>query len=198
MKKTITMLLALCLALLCVSAMAVTAYSVGDLYAYPADPNQRLSFRTGPGTNYTELFTIAREDPREFNLLQQEKGGSVMWGMVEFDCYLGRYRAYTGMKRIDSRYDVPYGNKEGVSCRVGWRDAYAYYGPGRYYVAMDKQVPAGTRITVYHEEAGYVMADFIMPGAKQQQYEKDKKQITRAWIPVDYLEGYDAWTTRQY
>ena len=174
-------------------ANAASALSYGTLEAIPASPNQKLALRSGPGTNYSEIFSIAASSVDDFAIYQQEKGGSVMWGMVEFNSRYGRYRVYTGMKRIDTNTRiVPMGNKQGVMCSVGSGGAWAYYGPGWYYAPVEQKVPAWTEVTVYHEENGWVMADFVLPGAKKDQYNKAQKQLTRAWIPISELSGYDS------
>ena len=193
MKKTI-LAVAVCLALAlaaCPALGEVTARSYGTVEGVYARPNQKLALRTGPGTNYSELFSIAASGVEDFMFFWQEKGGSVMWGMIEFECRYGRYRAYTGMKRIDvNKEEISMGNGEGVMCAVGREGAYAYYGPGRYYAPVETKVPAWTEIIVYHEEGGWVMADFVLPDARPDQYDKDQKQLTRAWIPVEALTGY--------
>ncbi|MBR5288789.1 MAG: hypothetical protein IKU34_09425 [Clostridia bacterium] len=192
MKKILAAVMACVLLLSCAMALAdVTARSYGTTEGVYARPNQKLALRSGPGTKYSELFSIAASGVEDFMFFWQEKGGSVMWGMVEFECRYGRYRAYTGMKRIDvNKNDITTGNSEGVMCAVGRDGAYAYYGPGRYYAPVETKVPAWTEIVVYHEEGGWVMADFVLPGAKDNQYDKNQKQLTRAWIPVDALTGY--------
>lgn len=179
MKKYGFALLVLALLMAASCALAVPA---GDLDPIFANPATKLSFRSGPGTNYTELFSITSKDVTDFVVYEQVNGSSVMWGMVEFNSRYGRYRAYTGMKRIHTNAYVPYGNVEGETYRLG-RDAYAYWGPGQYYVAHKGKVPAGTLVTVYHEEAGYVMADFVLPNQKG-------RLITRAWIAADALKNY--------
>lgn len=194
MMKKMTMLFALvlCLWLAVPAAASVSALSSGTLEPIEAKPNQKLALRSGPGTKYSEIFSIAAASVTDFAIYQQEKGGSAMWGMIEFDSRYGRYRVYTGMKRIDTDASlVPMGNIEGVVCAVGREGARAYYGPGEIYAPVEERVPAGTQITVYHEEDGWVMADFILPGAKDDQYDEEKKQLTRAWLPVSALSGYE-------
>lgn len=185
--------LALCLLLAASSLAAVSALSVGKLAPIAARPNQKLALRSGPGTKYSEIFSIAASGVENFAVYQQEKGGSAMWGMVEFDSRYGRYRVYTGMKRIDTQKNlVPMGNIEGVMCAVGREGARAYYGPGEDYAPVEERLPAWTEVIVYHEEDGWVMADFVLPGAKDDQYDKGQKQLTRAWIPVWALSGYES------
>ena len=193
MKKTMLLLLiALCIAF-SVQALAVSALSYGILEAFEARPNQKLALRSGPGTKYSEIFTVTPAAIENFVIFQREKGGSTMWGMIEFDSNYGRYRVYTGMKRIDTDENlVPVGNKQGVVCTVGREAVYAYYGPGTQYAPVDMLVPAKTPITVYHEEQGYVMADFVLPSEKNLKAEtEEEKELTRAWISVDALRGYE-------
>ncbi|MDO5378376.1 MAG: hypothetical protein Q4G52_08580 [Clostridia bacterium] len=175
---------------------ALSEVSVGTLERVEASPNQKVALRTGPGTKYTEVFTLSQGQMRDFAILEQEKGGSVMWGMIEFDSDYGRYRAYTGMKRIDTKTsDVPYGNKEGEVYTIGKGGAHAYHGPGKDYVKMEKTVPEGTEITVYHEEQGYVLADYVLPDAEPQQRDKELPQVTRGWIRASAVRGYRASTS---
>ena len=180
--------------LLSFAALAqVSALSWGVMEPIEARPNQKLALRSGPGTNYSEIFSIAASGVEDFAIFQQEKGGSTMWGMIEFDSRYGRYRVYTGMKRIDTDKNlVPMGNKEGVLCAVGRAGARAYYGPGEHYAPVEEKLPAWTEVIVYHEEDGWVMADFVLPGAKDDQYDEEQKQLTRAWIPVWALDGYES------
>lgn len=189
--KKIAMLLALCL-MLHGAALAQGTVTFGTLEPLAASPNQKLALRSGPGTKYSEIFSIAASSVTDFAIYQQEKGGSAMWGMIEFDSRYGRYRVYTGMKRIDTQESVPMGNTHGVVCQVGGQDVRAYYGPGDSYAPVETLLPAWTQVTVFHEEQGYVMADFILPGAKDDQYDDEKKQLTRAFIPVWALYGYES------
>ncbi len=190
---TIYMLFALCLLLPAAALGDVSALSYGALEPIAAKPNQKLALRSGPGTKYSEIFSIAAASVEDFAIYQQEKGGSAMWGMIEFDSCYGRYRVYTGMKRIDTDADlVPMGNKEGVLCAVSRSGARAYYGPGEHYAPVEERLPAWTEVLVYHEEDGWVMADFVLPGAKDDQYDEEQKQLTRAWIPIEALSGYES------
>jgi len=209
MKKKFAALAALLVLLICsCAALAdVTARSYGTIEGVYARPNQKLALRSGPGTKYSELFSIEASGVEDFMFFWQEKGGSVMWGMIEFECRYGRYRAYTGMKRIDvSKELITNGNAEGVMCAVGRDGAYAYYGPGRHYAPVETRVPAWTEVIVYHEEGSWVLADFVLPDAKNNQYDEDQKQLTRAWIPADALSGYisadeywfDVWQDEEY
>lgn len=192
MKRTIPVLFLLAALLFAVSAAADTALSYGELEPIRLEETKRLSFRTGPGTKYTELFSL---DPaRMYNLfiLQEEEGGTVYWGHVEFKCYKGLYRAYTGLHDLEvDEIIVPTANKEGVYAYVSGVDAAAYAGPGQEYVCYDWAVPCWTDLTVYHEENGYVLADFVLPGAEEQPFGYNHElMLTRAWLRIEDIENY--------
>ena len=193
-KMGAALLLALLLCAAGAEALAVKTETWGRLWPIAAEANQKLALRTGPGTKYEEVFTVTRGQIENLSVMEQEKGGSVMWGMVEFDSAYGRYRAYTGMKRIDAK-EVPIREREGTEARVGGEDVYAYHGPGRAYARFEEKIPAETFLLIFHEEAGYVLADYVMPDAKPQQRDKELLQVTRGWIPAYAVSGYEARTT---
>ncbi len=145
-----------------------------------ASLNQKMALRTGPGTNYTEWNTYPQNT--SIVLYEQEMGGTVSWGMVEFHVDGGLIRAYTGMKRIRVSKNVPWANTIPTDALIAI-DVTPRWGPGEAYIAHTKTLPAGTAIQVFHEESGYVMADFLFPG---------DKQPTRAWIPLMYLSNYQS------
>lgn len=192
MKKICFILFLMAALLAAHGAYADTALSYGELEPVRLEETQRLAFRTGPGTKYTELFSL---DPaRMYNLfvLQQEEGGTVYWGMVEFKCYKGLYRAYTGLHDLEvDGIDVPAANQEGVYAYVSGVNAAAYAGPGQEYVCYDWAVPSWTDLTIYHEENGYVLADFVLPGAELQPYSYEEElMLTRAWLRIEDIENY--------
>lgn len=98
MKKALSILTLLCV--------------LGTLFASPAMaqasaiPNQRLSFRTGPSTRYTELFTL----PESTHIvpLAYEEGNGVTWVLCEFQYNGELYQGYTGLKRMEVRGNVPW------------------------------------------------------------------------------------------
>ncbi|MBR5560994.1 MAG: hypothetical protein IKU73_06250 [Clostridia bacterium] len=192
MKRTVLVLFLLAALLAASCAHADTALSYGELKPVRLQETKRLAFRTGPGTKYTELFSL---DPaRMYNLfiLQEEEGGTVYWGHVEFKCYKGLYRAYTGLHDLEvDEIAVPAANQEGVYAYVSGVDAAAYAGPGQEYVCYDWVVPCWTDLMVYHEENGYVMADFVLPDAPMQPYSYEEElMLTRAWLRIEDIENY--------
>ena len=183
MKRSFRCFLAVCMVLAVASASWMSmalgeTRSANALQPIAATLNQRMSLRSGPNTRYTELGTYQQSTP--IVVFEQEMGNGVPWAMLEFRVDGGLMRAYTGMKRIDVSADVPWANTNPTSARIA-KDVTPQRGPGMDYVACKQVLPAGTDIEVYHEESGYVMADFYFPGDTQQ---------TRAWIPLQYLSGY--------
>lgn len=154
--------------------------SSGALRPIAATLNQKMATRSGPSTRYTELGTY--QQSTSIVVYQQEMGSGVPWGMVEFQTKNGLMRAYTGMKRIDVSYDVPWGNTVAVSAQTG-SDVVPRRGPGENYASCGQTLPSGTAVQIYHEESGYVMADFNFPG---------EALMTRAWIPLKYLANYQS------
>ena len=172
-------ILALCLlALFLLPALAFAARETTHAYDDPLKPmtaylNQKLATRSGPGTNYTELGTYGQNT--NIVLYEQEIGGSVTWGMIEFRGNGGLIRAYTGMKRIDTdTTDIPWANTITYSATLAY-DTVPRRGPGQEYAPCDQMLRAGAQLLLYHEELGYVMADFYYPG---------DDLLTRAWIPA--------------
>ena len=175
--KRILALCLLALFLLPVFALAAseTKHAYSDpLEPVPAYPKQRITLRSGPGTHYTELGTYNEDTDAVF--YEQETDGSSTWGLIEFHIRgKGFIRAYTNMYRIDPETeDIPWGNTI-TYCATLTSDTVPCRGPGEKYVSCNQTLPAGTELVLYHEELGYVMADFYFP---------DEDLLTRAWIPA--------------
>ena len=98
--------------------------------------------------------------------------------MIEFRGKGGLIRAYTGIKRLDvDTDDIPWANTITYDAILA-SDTVPRRGPGEEYAPCDQTLPAGTQLLLYHEELGYVMADFYYP---------DEDLLTRAWIPASNL-----------
>lgn len=141
--------------------------------------NQKMATRTGPGTIYTEDLGTHSRDTR-IVVFQQEMGGSVPWGLVEFEYKGGLYRAYTGMKRIDASSIPPWA--DGPKTATIAEHTTLWYGPGTKYVPMKHTLPIGTSVEVYGNEQGFALIDYQSPNAS------DKR--VRSWIPLTALQGY--------
>ena len=167
------------LSLLCGAACADGAFWV----RYSATLNQKMATRSGPGTEYTEeLGTHAQRT--QIVVLQQEMGGSVPWAMVEFSYKGGLYRAYTGMKRINTTQSIPWADENPQEALV-LNDVRVFYGPGQQYVPRKQLLAVGMAVHVLATEQGYALIDY---------YETIDERV-RAWAPVSALSilGADEW-----
>lgn len=88
------------LALLCAALAAPASAGVS------AQPIDRLTFRTGPNTRYTELFTLP--ESTEITALAYAEGNGVTWVQVEFIYDDAYFRAYTGLKRMRVNGSIPW------------------------------------------------------------------------------------------
>ena len=137
----------------------------------PAGLNQRMATRSGPGTKYTEeLGTLPQNT--DIKLIETVTTNGTPWGMVEFYRNGMKYRAYTGMKRIDAYGPVAQGTLEYYETILS-QATVVYYGPGYDYAQRMGKVPAGTLLRVYDTENGFTLCD----------YESDGKWV-RAYFPM--------------
>ena len=153
--KTTYRVLALLAAVLLLSAGGAEA-------ATPASLNQRMATRSGPGTKYTEeLGTL----PQSTNILLIEAvtTSGTPWGLVEFYNNGMKYRAYTGMKRINAYGPVAWGTLD-YDDFILPDFSEVYYGPGYDYAQRQELVPAGTPLRVYGFENGFALCDYEAGG----------------------------------
>ena len=136
----------------------------------PASLNQRMATRSGPGTKYTEELGTLPRDTR-ITLYEYVVTDGTPWGMVEFEKNGKLYRAYTGMKRIDTSYTVPLGS-DTYYTRTLSRSYTAYYGPGTAYATRGAKAPQGASVRVYDNVNGYFLCDYRSGGS-----------WVRAWLP---------------
>lgn len=136
----------------------------------PASLNQRMATRSGPGTKYTEELGTLPRDTR-ITLYEYVITDGTPWGMVEFEKNGKLYRAYTGMKRIDTSYTVPLGS-DTYYTRTLSRSYTAYYGPGTAYATRGAKAPQGASVRVYDNVNGYFLCDYRSGGS-----------WVRAWLP---------------
>lgn len=143
---------------------------------HTASLNQRMATRSGPGTKYTEELGTMPQGTA-ITLLQQEMG-SVPWGLVEFEYRGGLYRAYTGMKRIDTGDDVPWITDEPRLTYLR-QAATPHYGPGTRYVPMDYRLDQGTPVAIYGYDDSYALVEYLYP--------LDLSLYARGWVPSEVL-----------
>jgi len=161
MNKRISFLLLLCL---------LTASLIPAL-ATSAVLNQRMATRSGPGTQHTEELGTLPQDTSITLIHYVQDKNNVPWGLVEFSRNNQLYRAYTGMKRIDTSYTVPLGS-DTYYTRTLSRSYTAYYGPGTAYATRGAKAPQGASVRVYDNVNGYFLCDYQSGGS-----------WVRAWLP---------------
>ena len=142
--------------------------------AVSAAANQKLSTRSGPGTDYTDTLTYPQSTA--ITAYYTTKGSGTSWTCIGFTYRDEKYLLYTGSKRVDA-YGALTGveNEEEFSAYIT-QDLTPYYGPGYDYAYAKHSVPAGSAVTgVYQADGGWLMFDYQVPGGK----------IQRAWAPQD-------------
>lgn len=139
--------------------------------------NQKMATRSGPSTLYTEeLGTVSQKT--DITVFWQEIIG-VPWAMVEFSSGGMRYRAYTGMKRIDADSGVPeldYKPQKAVIVP----DIRPYYGPGTQYASVNHTLRGGTIVEICCIEQGYALIDYMHPLESEKRF--------RSWVPMSALK----------
>ena len=168
MKKGIALLLLLCLAL----ALALPAGA--DTYNawLSVTTSQRISSRSGPGTQYDETGSYYQAGVQVYALTKAwDSRNSRWWVQIELT-YAGKQRrVYTGEQRLYvDLADLPEEKQIGAGYTTA--QANAYYGPGTQYGSMKDAVPSGRDCTVYHYEGGYVQVQLQVSSGKYR----------RAWI----------------
>ena len=134
-------------------------------------PNQNISTRSGPGTQYTEPGTFSAN--YAYTVYYQTTGGSVNWGYVEFPLNGKKIRAYTGVKRFSTSGYLPYDNEAFNYVTV--ISPYAtHYGPGNEYVEAPYEHPSyGTQAKAFFTENGWTMIEYYLSDGR----------LHRGWIP---------------
>ena len=147
MKKRIAIVLLL--ALLC-CALSATALAAS------VTPNQRMSFRSGPNTRYTDLYTLPQNT--RIVAFETEYGNEIQWVLLEF-LYNGRVeRAYTGLWRLDVCGYIPYANLAYQSASV--RNSATVYAAPTANAAVRGRVGASEMVTYLSSECGYDYIEF--------------------------------------
>ena len=176
MKKGLCLLLTLCLTLSLAGALAAGPGISAPLI-------MKLATRTGPSTNYDEQGThfINNWSSTWVTVLTKawDKRNDIWWLQVEYKSGGKWYRSYTGLKRVDVNINsVPEEQIYG-SDTVRY-DTDALWGPGTQYVTAKRNVPAGTAVSVYDWENGYVQVEF---------YDSRTSCYRRAWVPDSSLRN---------
>lgn len=175
----------------------VVVLSSTPAFAATATPNQSLSFRTGPNTRYTELFTLPQST--KITPLAYEEGNGVTWVLCEFT-YKGEvWQGYTGLNRMEVHGDVPWTTNLYGSGYIP-QDAAVYAAPesnaaqrgvlreGAYviylqafYACDDPDCEDCMRYAEYdylHGPVGYAFVEYL---------DQDTQQPARGWISLDAM-----------
>ncbi len=179
MKKTLALLMTLCLMSLIPAAGADTAQGV---------LKQKIATRTGPGTNYTEPGTYLRAGSRvTVHTKVWDSVNEIWWVQVEFSNGSQNLRAYTGAQRMNVDLTRVPSESSLRSCRTV-RTCWSYAGPGTDYVCWSDMVPRGTSGTLWEVENGYGLIDCWDSNSYNTR--------ERVWIDLDDLDIgylYDRW-----
>ena len=135
----------------------------------------RLSTRSGPSTRYDEPGTFFQNSWQSTTVKvlgkSWDSGNNIWWVLVDFSSGGARYRAWTGLKRVDVNINsVPeiYSIGEGtVSATDAWR------GPGSNY-AKAPRISSWKDVIAFSRENGYVEVEYYNPG---------NDRIYRCWVP---------------
>ena len=142
----------------------------------PAGLKMRLSTRSGPSPLYDEpgSFFFSNWQTTTVRVLGKawDNTNGIWWVLVDFENKGTKYRAWTGLKRVDVNIDrVPeiYASGSGTVYPTE-----AYYGPGGSY-ARCAGISQAQQVTLYGRENGYVEVEF---------YDSYAGLNRRCWVPA--------------
>lgn len=143
-----------------------------EYYANPTPANIRYATWTGPSGDYIESGSFRPEKTTRIVSLFREKGGGQNWVYVELDYSDGKtQRCYVRKSEIDVPSDLPTIELSSVPAEIT-NSVTPRLGPGRGYVSMEDALRVGSRVTVLHEENGYLFIEYHCVSG-----------LARAWIP---------------
>jgi len=170
MKRFFVILMTLVL-LICMSAVPASAAT-----AYPLE---KLAFRTGPNTRYTELFTLPQST--RITPLELEEGNGVMWVLCEFTYNGKTYHGYTGLKRMSLSGSLQVADHVLKSGRMS-QATDVYTAPGKN-AAVRGKVGRYELVSYLRTEGSYDYIEF---------YDSNSKSPSRGWVNTNYVELSDA------
>ena len=161
------------------SASAASPTKAPTVYQAKPDVNNvrlkdKLATRSGPGRKYDEPGTFLPDTWRTatVRVLGKEYVGTTWWVLVDFDnAGKGRYRVWTGLKRVAVDLDKV---SEYYPTGQGTVNATSdtYRGPGTNYAKAKVTIKTWKDVVAYGHENGYVEVEF----------EQDNKWY-RLWVP---------------
>jgi len=153
----------------------------------------RLSTRTGPGTQYDEPGTYYQNtwNTAQVQVINSawDDHNDIWWVQVDFAASGKKFRAYTGLKRVNVDINSLY-QEQALGNAVMTSAARAYWGPGRDYVEAKYNVPNHTSVTVYDAENGYVQVEFY-----DARTATSSRSLRRAWVTASAVSG--RWVNHQ-
>lgn len=140
----------------------------------------KLATRTGPGTEYEEPGTFFRNNwqTQTVKVTGKHWDGSVWWVQVDFKSGNARYRAWTGLKRVDVNLDRV--KEIRASGRLHVNPTKAYCGPGSNYAKLKDVLFYEDNIEFFGWENGYVEIDY---------YDVNREIQRRCWVPQSAVSG---------
>ena len=141
----------------------------------------KLATRTGPGTEYEEPGTFFAGNWQEQTVLVTGKAwdGNMWWVQVDFrNGSKARYRAWTGLKRVDVNLDLVKEVKKSGTLHVEPTEAYC--GPGTGYAKLGNVLFFEDDIDFYGWENGFVEIDY---------YDVNREIQRRCWVPESAVSG---------
>ena len=134
----------------------------------------KLATRTGPGTEYEEPGTFFGNNWQKQTVRVTGKAwdGSMWWVQVDFqNGSKAKYRAWTGLKRVDVDIDKVKEVKKRGTLHVDATEAYC--GPGKGYAKLGNVLFFEDNIDFYGWENGFVEIDY---------YDVNREIQRRCWV----------------
>ena len=168
------------------AAIAMPPQQYGEAVVYESRPEvsgagllMKLATRSGPGTEFAEPGTFFGSNWQTASVKVLKKAcdsGGVWWVQVDFDYgSYGRYRVWTGLKRVDVRLEQLQEEKRICGCDI-MPTTDTRYGPGTGYAKAGETISRYAYGDIYQSENGYVDVVYW--------YEDDEYDGEhRAWIP---------------
>ena len=166
------------------SSSSSYTYKKNTVAVYNCALKDRIASRTGPSTAYDEPGTFFEKNwqSKYVNVYSKAVGNDVWWLQVEINEGGRKYRVYTGLKRVDVNINsVPEETCQGTGYVNTTGSVVGYYGPGRDYQPITRQIPRGVQVTIWAYENDFLLIDF---------YDSNLGMQRRAWIEANLVKRY--------
>ena len=173
------------------AAQGEKAATVYESYPWVTGCNllMKLATRSGPGTEFQEPGTFFGKNWQSttVKVLKKSWDGSIWWVQVEFDYgNYGKYRVWTGKKRVDVDLDkvekeASIGNGHVMPTKE------TYYGPGTNYAKANITIRDPADTIVYAYENGFVDIEYRYPGSSRKYRVWVREEAT---YDMSWFNGY--------